>query len=481
MKSLIISISILLSSFALVNAQTLAEAKELYLAGEYAKALPIMEAEYNLKPTDASLNQWYGACLYETGGDLKKAEECLLVASKKRIRDSHLYLGRIYTKQYRFEEAEKSFASFEKLLKRRGDEEPKAKLEKARDIFSRLKRMVSNTEDIQIIDSIVVAKSDVLDAYPLSPSGGQLDYFNNIFKANMLINSTTYSNEKGTKIYYSQPNEAENLRLLSMEKLLDGYGNEKVLSEDNFGLNGGNTNYPFIMLDGITIYFAANDDESIGGYDLFVSRYNLNNDTYLAPERLGMPFNSPYNDYLMVIDEEKGVGWFASDRFQDKDHVCVYTFIPSEMIKTVESDDMTYKASRAIISSIKDSQIEGHDYSQTIALARKTPTVKQKEIRDFEFVINNNHTYYKFADFKSKSAQDSYYRASQTQKELSRLQTELENLRTAYSKADAAEKRAMTNDILMLERRLEQQEKDLNNLEVQARNQEIKELGEAIY
>lgn len=91
-----------------------------------------------------------------------------------------------------------------------------------------------------------------------------------------------------------------------MEKLIDGYGNEKQLSATNFGLTG-DVNYPYVMPDGVTIYFAAKDYDSLGGYDLFVSRYNMNNDTYLAPERLNMPFNSMYNDYLMVVDEEKGV------------------------------------------------------------------------------------------------------------------------------------------------------------------------------
>ena len=92
-----------------------------------------------------------------------------------------------------------------------------------------------------------------------------------------------------------------------MEKLIDGYGNEKQLSATNFGLTG-DVNYPYVMPDGVTIYFAAKDYDTLGGYDLFVSRYNMNNDTYLAPERLSMPFNSMYNDYLMVVDEEKGVG-----------------------------------------------------------------------------------------------------------------------------------------------------------------------------
>ena len=45
----------------------------------------------------------------------------------------------------------------------------------------------------------------------------------------------------------------------------------------------------------------------------------MNTDTYLAPENVGMPFNSPYNDYMYVIDEFNNLGWFASDRYQPED------------------------------------------------------------------------------------------------------------------------------------------------------------------
>ena len=90
MKSIFIWLFIMFACVPVAFSQTLSEAKELYLQGEYAKALPILEEEYKAKPEDANLNQWYGVCLLETGGDLKKAEECLIVASKKRIQESFL-------------------------------------------------------------------------------------------------------------------------------------------------------------------------------------------------------------------------------------------------------------------------------------------------------------------------------------------------------------------------------------------------------
>lgn len=474
MKRFVISILFVLGSYSLVFSQTLAEAKDLYLKGEYAKALPVIEAEYKAKPADASLNQWYGVCLFETGGDLVKAEECLLVASKKKIRDSFYYLGQLYTKEFRFTEANAAYDTFESMLKK-NDNEIRETLAEKRKITSRLHRVVSNTEDIQVIDSIIVDKSQFLSAYKISRSSGRLEYFNKVFSANKNVDATVYFNEKETKIYYSQPDKSNVYSLYSMEKLLDDYGNEKQLSSTNFGLTG-DVNYPYMMPDGVTIYFAAKDYDTLGGYDLFVSRYNMNNDSFLAPERLNMPFNSIYNDYMMVVDEEKGVGWFASDRFQEAGQVCIYTFIPNRTVKIVESDDEKYLSDRALLSSIKNTWADGQDYSKLIALARTSPKEKAKEIRDFEFVINDNLTYYKLADFKNKSARDVYFRVVQMRADERKMARELEELRTSYSKADDQKKRDMSTQILSAEKELEGIQLEIPKLEIQARNQEVESL-----
>lgn len=87
-----------------------------------------------------------------------KAEECLVLASKKRIQEAFFYLGQLYTSQYRFTEANEAYNKFESLLKKK-DEENHKRLDEKRAVTSRLHRMVSNTEDIQIIDSIVVDKA----------------------------------------------------------------------------------------------------------------------------------------------------------------------------------------------------------------------------------------------------------------------------------------------------------------------------------
>ena len=64
------------------------------------------------------------------------------------------------------------------------------------------------------------------------------------------------------------------------------------------------------------------------------------------PENVGMPFNSPYNDYMYVIDEFNDLGWFASDRYQPEDKVCVYVFVPNESKQVYDYESTSPKCFR---------------------------------------------------------------------------------------------------------------------------------------
>lgn len=483
MKNRIFSICFLLFLFVSLDAQTLQDARKLYTEGRYAEALPIFEKEYQAKPTDASINHWYGVCLYMTDQNLDIAEKCLLLGSSRKVQESNLYLGMLYTDKYDFQNAEKYFDEYEAYLNRKGSrtkvqkEQEHIASEKLAEHVSRmqkLRRMVLHTEDIQIIDSVIVSKDDFLSAYALSFSGGRLASFNEVFNANVPVESTVYFNEKETKMYYGQPADTTNeYTIYTMEYLLDHFGNDKKVSKDNFGLTG-NLNYPFVMPDGVTVYFAAEDPGGIGGYDLFITRYNINNDTYLKPERLNMPFNSMANDYMLVIDEEKGVGWFASDRGMTEGNVCIYTFIPNDIVKIIQSEDQDYLARRAKITAIKDSWKEDTDYSDFIARARKKPVRKAKIQKDFEFVVNDDVTYYTLNDFTNPKAKDQYYNVLKIKLALAEIEQRLDEARENFENASSgSSKRSIASGILDMESKRKVYLEQLADMENSVRSLEL--------
>ena len=446
--------------------QTLEEAKALYTKGKYAEALPAFENIIKTTPNNASYNQWYGSCLLETG-KINESEKYLVFAASKNVKESFCSLGKLYFIQYRFKESEEAYEKYLVFLR-------KEKQTKAIETFENLKsqskdaaRMLSNCEDVQIIDSVIVNKKVFLTVYNiLSEESGT------VLESNGLL---VYENQLQDKRYYAKPDAKKKYRLYSQTKLMNKWSEEKILELPVDTI--ANDNYPFVLSDGITIYYASTGQGSIGGYDLFVTRYNSSSDTYLKPEQLGMPFNSPYNDYMLAIDEYNGVGYFATDRFQPEGKVIVYTFIPNNEKITIESRDTEYLINRAKITSTKQSQKRGMDYAPLLKKIKSDQQKYQEEVaREFEFIINDDVIYYKSDDFTSHAAKQLFIQYRETQKQLILLNNQLDEKRKSYIEGNAAKKDSLAKLILSDERKLEDLTIQYEEMAVKIRNTEIKYL-----
>jgi hypothetical protein len=327
-------------------------------------------------------------------------------------------------------------------------------------------RMVSRCEDIQIIDSVVVDKNLFLSAYFLGESSGKLE------KASETV---FHENQLGERRFFGKKDADNHFRLHSQLLISGKWSEEKLLNLPIDSL--ADDNYPFVMPDGLTIYYASTGRESIGGYDLFISRYNMNNDLYLAPNQMGMPFNSIYNDYMLAIDEMNGIGYFVSDRFQPEDKVIVYSFIPNDEFTPVENEDKQVLIQRAKISSIQDTWIPGMDYRAQIVKIRES-IEKEKHIvkKDFTFVINDNIVYYKLSDFDSDAAKKSFLSAKDLLEKINAMESQLDTQRKAYAQANAGTKQSLTQSILANEKSLEDLYGNYKKTVAETRNIEIKYL-----
>jgi tetratricopeptide (TPR) repeat protein len=466
-----IYIFILLAGAAAASAQSLEQAKKWFAAGKYAEAKPVFEKLVKQAPNNASYNYWYGACAYETN-DPATAETYLTTAISRRLTEAYPTLGELYMKEYRFGDALKTYNEYiEALVKQKKYVEPF--FYRQVELAEKAQRMVDRVEDIQVIDSAVVDKSAFLSTYKLSEEAGSLAMFTTFFRTDEQVQSTVYMNELGDKIYYAHPT-ADNAHysLYTQARPTDKWDDEKRLP-DNINLPEANTNYPFAMPDGLTIYYASDGSGSIGGYDIFVTRYNINTDQYLTPEQLGMPFNSPANDYMLVIDEVKNLGWFASDRNQPDDKVCLYLFIPDPQRNRVEEDNPALKRSRAMLTSISDTWKANNNYVNLVAKGR-TPIPKQKaRKKDFEFIINNNVTYYTLDEIKSPEARTLYEKYLKANETIASLEHRLSDLRATYRKSAAARKDELKPTILQAESQLYDLQAQPTELEKKARNAEI--------
>ena len=226
------------------------------------------------------------------------------------------------------------------------------------------------------------------------------------------------------------------------------------------------------MPDGVTLYFAADGDESLGGLDIFISRRDGAGD-FLQPSNIGMPYNSPANDYMYAVDETTGAGWWASDRSGLRDSVTIYTFVPQELRINYDVDTPGL-ADYAAVTSIALTQPSGADYS---ALRRRLQSLERNgaglgesgSVNDFDFALPDGRVLHRLSDFRSSMARASMGRLLKARKEYEREVAELQSLRERYGRGD----RSVASEILRRENRLEQSRADLLELsnEVSANEQ----------
>lgn len=373
----------------------------------------------------------------------------------------------IYYQLYMFEDAvdayEMRIAALNKARKPAEAEALKPYLEKAQ----RAARMLSRCEDIQIIDSVIVDKESFLNAYFLGEEAGTLE---------KMKSTVVYENQLKDRRFFGKRDDSGRFRLYSQNRLGDNWTDEKILNLPVDSM--GDDNYPFIMPDGLTLYYASTGNESIGGYDIFVTRYNLNNDTYLAPNQMGMPFNSIYNDYMLAIDEVNGIGYFVTDRFQPENKVVVYAFLPNEEFTSIETDDNEQLATRAKITSIRDSWKRDRNYYQSYlkriqdAIAAERMKTKQ----DFTFYINDNIVYYTVEEFDSDAAKKMFLQSEDLKKKITAMEDQLESQRKEYSEGNSGKKQSLRTSILSNETRLEDLHTQHKKMLMDTRNLEIKYL-----
>lgn len=448
-----------------MHSQTLEEAKKMYLEGNYAESKPIFEKALKSAPKNANYNQWYGTCLLETG-EVEEARSYLEFAASKGIPGAYSSLGKLYFHEYEFEKSVDSYTKYKQVLEKKKQTGEGVNVDPMLEKAEKAARMLNHCEDVQIIDSIIIDKQSFLQYYPLSSESGSIRYTDD-------KKSIIYENQLQNKRYYAKP-EGNAYKLYSQAKLADSWNESKLTLPSD---SSGDDNFPFVLSDGVTIYYASDGNGSIGGYDLFVTRYNMNDDSYFAPEQLGMPFNSIYNDYMMAIDEYNGVGYFATDRFQLEGKVAIYTFIPNFEKKIIESEDLDYMKNRAEIKSIKDSWKDKSGYASLLGKIKDgSKNTKPEAKKDFDFVINDNLVYHTLGDFENDAAKDLFTQVQSLEQQISTLEQQLEQQRNDYSKGDASKKQSLSDSILSNEKNLEELQENLKSSQVKCRNTEIKYL-----
>lgn len=357
--------------------------------------------------------------------------------------------------EYRFDDAETMLSThINGLLKANLDPE---KYEAMLDNVQQAKARLNATERITFIDSVVVHKNDILPHIPLSDEAGKLDTYQKFFSAEDNDGAFLFRSQMGDHIIYAKNGKKNQPQLFEGYLIDDKWTEPKDLNSMGLADHADLAqNYPFLLSDGTTLYYAAKGEESLGGYDIFMTRYDTDEKTFLAPENIGMPFNSPANDYLYVVDEFNQLGWFVTDRNQAADSVCIYTFIPSESRNIYNAAvEGSRLRSLAMLNSIRDTwtvQSVVADAKVRLDSARKEALEGTDESKQtIYFIINDKSIYTSLDQFKSADARQEAEWWLEGSKDLESLTKELEADRVLYAKANGAELESLAVNIRQLE------------------------------
>ena len=362
--------------------------------------------------------------------------------------------------------------------KKRVVKKPKVEIVEEPQEDPRITNMREMTQQIIIIDSIVVDKEQVLAQIRLSAETGKLMPTSQLFKQS--ANGMLFLNEMGNKAYFSQPDDSLRQQLMTSDKIGGEWSKPTLLKGISEGIN--EASYPFMMADGITFYFAGKGEESIGGYDIFMTRFDARSGQFLKPENIGMPFNSEANDYLYVIDEFSTIGYFVTDRRQPEGKACVYIFIPTETRSTYDSSKYTEEQIRNYADILRIADTWGKGAERQNALARwnalrtqqSATSNIQSSIFNTQFIINDALTYSSAKDFRSPEAATLYGQLIKARQQLADLNSQLEKSRSYYQKADATERQTLRKEILSGEEELQQLYSTIHQLEKEIRQTEQK-------
>lgn len=377
-----------------VFAQNPNTAEKLFMDGDYAKAYKQYALLYRSSPNTPLYAYRLARCEHELGMIHEAIEHFEKAGDRYALR--HLYLGELYNQTYRFAEA---ITMYNKYL---------ATIENTHERYEyvtnqirqceRADRLMGRVEDVQIIDSVRFAQEELAHYVVLSEGQGEIAFEGD---------SYTFTTARGDRRYFTVKDSLSGTsKICCQQRLLDDWSAADTLPATvNKHARQG---YPFLMADGLTLVYAAQAENGLGGWDIYMTRFNPSTGNYLTPEMMGMPYNSPGDDFFYYVDEHAGRGYFFTNRDAGKGQVKRYTFIVENEKKYVRDTTDAYLREYAQLHVLRPLK-QFDEKEEAPQEPDETEPVAPVEIMDemepeWVIVINDTLRYVHLSDFQQEEA-----------------------------------------------------------------------------
>ncbi|MEN9742480.1 MAG: hypothetical protein RLZZ65_285, partial [Bacteroidota bacterium] len=329
-KLLLATLFLLFSKGYLLYAQNQAvlqkEANTYYLHKDYAAALPAYRQLLAKDQLNPEFNFRYGHCLYEIENKDEAAKYFDLLISRSLQADPLLYYfrARIYQHQYFFSKAKSCYEQYQKLTIQDKNALPTTEL------LNQCKRGVEEVQAFQtlpVLDQKEVKLAKFYQHYSFSEEGYSIyeapDFLPKYNAKKGFIPIYCYKRGMKYRIVAAHDDSPNQLELFIQKK--DANNNwgviQKISGEVNSAMNEA---YAFYDEPSQTLYFSS-EANSIGGYDIFQAKFNLQTGQSTDLEKLKYPYASPDDDLFYVIDREQNKIFFTSNRNNAVGSAEIYT------------------------------------------------------------------------------------------------------------------------------------------------------------
>lgn len=303
--------------------------------------------------------------------------------------DSLVRAGEELHRQYRFEEAVDIYEQARELIGENPADSALMEDILSRQILSENGLSMSAYAYVpKVISRRKFSKDDFFLYYPLEDRSwrkvpNQLDSISDG------LSHALYAPEDADAIYYSAKDD-DGLRSIYMTERKDTLWTWPQLLND-YLVSSSDEVYPLLSSDGKSLYFSSRGLYGVGGFDIYVSRWDEDAKDWSEPVNMGFPYSSPYDDFLYMDAAEEGFSFFASDRECASDSIWVYV---------LEFDNMPVRQ-------------PVDDPSELLRISRLDPETKKKEVREEEEKPENMDRYMsKMAQVRALKDSISFYNMS---------------------------------------------------------------------
>ncbi len=293
------------------------EASRFFEKEDYVAAAPLFTQLLSLYPKDPLYNYRCGICLLYVDPDKNKAVSYLSKAASMtgRPADVYFYLGKAYHQNYQFDEAIASFREFQKSVKK--DEADRLQADRQIEMCNNAKQFMGAKQFVEITEKQEVPSDAYHTAYDLYKYNGKVLATPDIYRTSQDkkrdANKTLYLS--GGVVYYSSLGD-DGKSMRDIYRVLK-FSQDKWVKPQNLGPpvnTASDEEYPSVTPDGTTLYFSSKGHNSMGGYDIFKSVWDAAAMKWSEPENMGVPINSPFDDYFLVAGSDDGEAYFTSGR-----------------------------------------------------------------------------------------------------------------------------------------------------------------------